>query len=271
MKFTVFGSSGFIGSALTQRLREQEFDVATPSRNELDSFSGSLGHVIYAVGMTADFRQRPFDTFDANTAALAKVLRSAEFESLLYLSSTRIYRHGLETSERARISVQPADPEDLYDLTKLLGESLCNASGRREVRVARLSNVVGSDFSSRNFLPQMIRSAVDRGAIDLRSALDSAKDYILLDDVVAQLPKIAMYGREACYNVASGANVSHRALLEPILKESGASLTAHVQAPLDTPVAIDISRMRAEFGFIPSAVVPEIGRLVRQYRESRDA
>lgn len=105
--------------------------------------------------------------------------------------------------------MQPQDPSDLYNLSKLMGESLCLTGGRTGVRVARLSNVVGGeDRDSGNFVPSLVREARG-GHIVLQTAPDSVKDYIHIDDVAELLPRIATQGRERLYNVASGLQTRH--------------------------------------------------------------
>ncbi|MFZ4700828.1 MAG: NAD-dependent epimerase/dehydratase family protein [Candidatus Methylumidiphilus sp.] len=239
--------------------------VLTPVRGAAELFTTPLGHVIYAAGVTADFRTRPFDTLRANTSLAADLLERAEFESFLYLSSARFYRHAEHTGEEAAIFLKPGDKEDLYDLTKLTGEALCHSSDGNSVRVVRLTNVVGPDFGSKNFLFDLIRSACDTGRVDLRSALESSKDYILLQDVLGILPRIATAGRRSCYNLGAGRNLTHAELLEPILAITGAKLTVSESATRSVAPAINIARLQKEFDFQPSPVLPEIPQLVHKY------
>lgn len=267
MKFTVIGGSGFIGSALAKRLSAQGHAVTTPARGVAGLTDAPLGHVIYAAGVTADFRSRPFDTLRAHTTLLANFLEHAEFDSLLYLSSARVYRHAEHGREDAAIFIRSEDPEDLYDLTKLAGEALCHACGHADTRVVRLTNVVGADFRSQNFLFELIRMACDQGCVELRTAPGSAKDYVLLEDVLEMLPRIAVEGREACYNLGGGRNLQHAELLAPILAASGARLTVCDGGPLIVAPEVDIGRLRREFGYAPAAVLPRIPELVHEYRK----
>lgn len=264
-QFTVLGASGFVGSALAASLRARGHAVFAPARADPAVFERSLGHVIYCIGMTADFRSKPFETVDAHVGVLAQVLGRASFDSLLYLSSTRVYGNGDQAREDARLQVDPNDPSDLYNLTKLAGESLCRNCGKPGVKVARLSNVVGSDPDSPNFLASLMREAL-AGRIELRSDPASAKDYVLLDDVVALLPAIAVAGRHWLYNVASGERISHAQLVAALVSLTGcASAVAPGSPRFDFP-DIDIGRVRAEFGFSPSPVLAQLPRLVEQAR-----
>ena len=267
MKFTVIGASGFIGSALVDALRASGMAVHAPARGQ-ELADAELGHVIFAAGVTADFRTRPFDAVEANTTLPSELLRDGRFDSFLYLSSARIYRNATEGSESADISVNPADAEQLYDLTKLTGEAVCRASGRPGVRVARLSNVVGNNFNSNTFVGQIVKDACTDGHVALRSSLDSSKDYVLLADVVAVLPRIAVEGTSFCYNVASGVNLTHEAVLAEVLRASGATSSVLESAPRSISTAVDISRIAGEFSFKPSPVLPAIGELVNEYRKT---
>lgn len=264
-KYTVLGASGFIGRHLVNSLRCAKHEVYVPSRNDPALFKDQLGHVIYCMGMTSDFRARPFDTVRSHVSVLADVLEKANFDSLLYLSSSRVYARTTAGRETESIVCDVADPSDLYNLTKLTGESLCRSCGRARVRVARLSNVIGFDPTSENFLIALIREALS-GRIELQSDPQSAKDYILIDDVVALLPRIAAGGGEWIYNVASGTNLSHREIVERLVALTGCELEVRPGAPLTRFPAIDNECIRTEFGFSPSSVLDALPRLVDEFR-----
>lgn len=266
MKFTVIGAGGFIGGALAASLERKGDEVLRTKRGSTELFNRPLGHVLYAAGLTADFRTRPFETLRANTGLLAEVLEKGDFESLLYLSSARIYRHAESSHEDAAVCLRSGDPEDLYDLTKLTAEALCHASGRGNTRVVRLTNVVGNDFGSKNFLFELIRGACDTGQITLRSALNSAKDYVLLDDVVAMVPEVAISGRATCYNLGAGRNLAHSEVIGVIAAFTGARCSVVDDAPTAWSPPIDISKLQAEFGYEPRPVLDYLPTLIDAYR-----
>jgi nucleoside-diphosphate-sugar epimerase len=257
---TVIGGGGFIGAALAARLRARGDDVWCPPRDAVLN-NRPLGQVYYCAGVTGDFLGRPFDTLQAHVGLLTTLLECAEFSSLVYLSSTRVYRRGGHGREDQPLVVDPTDPQDLYDLTKLAAESLCATCGRQGVRVARLSNVVGQDFASANFLYELLRGACEQGEIRLRSALDSHKDYIVLDDVLDLLPRIAM-GNHGCYNVAAGLDLPHHAIVDVLVQRTGARLVVEPHAPRLAPPLVDTSRIRGEFGFEPRPAIDYIAALV---------
>lgn len=255
MTWTVLGSSGTIGRRLVARLRAAGQAVETPGRGDASLYQRPLGHVIYAIGLTADFRQRPYDTVQAHVSLLAELLQRADLESLLYLSSTRVYARAASGSEDATLPVLSQDPSDLYNLSKLMGESLCLQDQRTSVRVVRLSNVVGGDDDdSANFVPSLMRDARS-GRIVLQTAIDSIKDYIHIDDVAELLPRIAVSGRERLYNVASGTQTTHAQWVAQLVAQTGCDVEVVPGAPFVRFTPIDIGRIRAEFDFQPRSVL----------------
>lgn len=269
MRYTVLGASGFVGRHLAASLRDAGHEVYAPHKGSTEIFSRPLGHVVYCIGLTADFRSRPFDTVRAHVSVLADVLERADFNSLVYLSSTRVYARSATGTEVGALPVEVSDPSDLYNISKLAGESLCRSCGRPRVKVARLSNVVGDDPGSENFLFALIREALS-GRIELQSHPDSSKDYILIEDVVSLLPRIGVQGGDWLYNVASGINVPHRDIVARLAELTGCEVVMRSTAPLfDFPV-IDTARIRSEFAFSTRPVLDALPDLIARCRTWRD-
>lgn len=269
MRYTIFGASGFIGRHLARRLADQGHEVLTPGRDELDDpfwMAGTeLGHAVYAIGLTADFRDRPLATADAHVGRLAEILSRGAFRSFLYLSSTRIYGTG-PTHEEGAVSVRPLDPDHLYNATKIAGEALVLSSGRREARVARLSNVYGPDLTSRNFLSCVLRDAA-RGAVRFATGPASSKDYIALDDATMLLARIAADGRQRLYNVASGEAVTHEDLARELRAMSGCCIEWAPRAPTIALPAIDTERLRADFDTRPRRLLDDLPALFTAFKQ----
>lgn len=262
---TVLGASGFIGTHLVRKLDELGIHYHAPAKDE-NLPSTNLGHVIYCIGLTADFRRRPLDTVDAHVCRLLPLLQQSKFESLLYLSSTRVYaRLTTPAVEEVPLQLNPMDPSDLYNASKLMGESLALHSGR-PVRIARLSNVYGQDPSRDNFLPYIIRDAITRQRIVLYTSLESSKDYVNADDVAILLIQIATRGRQRIYNLASGANTPNAELVAKLRSVTHCDVEVVPGSPTITFPMINIDRIREEFGFRPSHITDDIDRLVRFYQ-----
>jgi nucleoside-diphosphate-sugar epimerase len=265
--FTVLGASGFVGSNLVSWLQSQQISCWAPTRDE--TWRGKpLGHVIYCIGLTADFRERPFDTVQAHVCLLSDILEHADFESFLYLSTTRMYAGLSSASEDSILGVNPNQPDHIYNISKIMGESLCLASGRSGVRVARLSNVYGRDFSSNNFLASVVKEVVRTNRLLLRTSMMSEKDYVSINDVVSLLPQIALFGKHQIYNIASGANTSHAALTEKIQQVTGCAIEIADNAPTILFPRISIDRVREEFNFQPSHLLDSLVELIAEYQRA---
>lgn len=269
MRFTVLGASGFIGSHLVRHLRGRGLDCLAPDRNDGAVFEEDLGHVVYCIGLTADFRRRLLDTVDAHVCRLLECLRRCRFDSFLYLSSTRVYSGAPSGREDEILRVNPQDPGDVYNLSKLMGEATCFAAGHPRVRVVRLSNVYGPDWRSDNFLVDVIRSAVGQRRVVFGASRDSAKDYISIDDVVSGLTSVALGGRHGLYNLAAGRNVTNGVIADRLRAAAGCEVAFAEGARTVVFPPIDIGRMSAEFGFAPARLEDDLEKLVESYRKER--
>jgi nucleoside-diphosphate-sugar epimerase len=265
---TVLGASGFIGSHLIRKLESEGIDYSAPARDE-DITTRNAGHVIYCIGLTSDFRTKPFETVDAHVCLLLKILRQCEFESFLYLSSTRVYgaKKGI-AQEDDIIQIQPLDFDEIYNISKVMGESICFAAGKRNVRVARLSNVYGYDSKSTNFAFSLIRDSLRDRKIVLHTSLDSAKDYINIKDAVDILLQIALSGRREIYNVASGINITNLQIVDLLHDFTGYPVEVDRNARSISFPQICIKRIIEEFAFKPAIFTSDLAGLVSMFRNS---
>jgi len=269
---TILGTSGFIGSNLVNKLEQENIDYFAPNRN--DRLTGiSLGHIIYCIGMTADFRTKPFDTIEAHVCKLKHVLEDCDFESLTYLSSTRLYiksnNEGDGLKERSDVIINALDPEDIFAASKITGELLALNSGRENIKIVRLSNVFGFDFGSKNFLTSIIEDAINKGEIELFTTSDSAKDYISINDVCSSLILLANKKITGIFNLAFGQNTTNEQILEKIKKITGARISYSKNARKIIFHSIDIVNLSSVISFKPSeCIINELPRIISAFKKS---
>jgi nucleoside-diphosphate-sugar epimerase len=264
--FTIFGATGLVGTALRVRLAGLGHKVFAPGR--ADRCNGmELGHVIFCIGDDRVDRA-PFAVIDTHVSILADILQHCRFESFLYLSTVRVYMDGQDTRETATVTIDPLEPSQLYNLSKLTGEALCLAMKQHSVRVARVSNVTDVNPRSHLFLPTLIRHALEKGEINLYLAPESAKDYILLDDVVDLVMLISRGGSQRLYNVASGRNISAGEIVSAVQRHTGCKANWHKGQPRIAFTPIDIDRVRHEFGFRPRPVIDQIPSIIDKTRHA---
>lgn len=252
LPITVLGAGGWIGAALVAELRRQGRLVRAVDRAGLPAWltgRDPQGPLIYAIGLTADFRQQPHATAEAHVGLLSQVLQRPGVEQLLLLSSTRVYGRSADTSETAPLPCLSSDPSDLYNLSKLLGEALVLQDPRPGMKVVRLSNVVGPRQPASTFVGALLAEARAGGVVTIQQPAHTAKNYVALADVVRLLPSLAEQSRHRLYNLGSGQNTSHgqvAAWLErqgiPVRFASGKAASCGLSFPL-----LAIERLAAEF------------------------
>jgi len=249
---TVLGAGGWIGAALVADLRRQGRPVRAVDRAGLLAWLAERdqqGPVIYAIGLTADFRQRPYATAEAHVGLLSQALKRPGVDQLLLLSSTRVYARSSDTRETAVLPCLSSDPSDLYNLSKLLGEALVLQDPRPGLKVVRLSNVVGPGQPVSTFVGALLEEARATGMVTIQQPVDTAKNYVALADVVRLLPLIAELGQQRLYNLGSGRNTRHAEVAAWLERQgtrvrfaSGEAACTGLSFP---PLAID--RLAAEF------------------------
>ena len=87
MRYTIFGSTGRIGSFLKKYISSNGDDVYCPTRTDYYSYNRNLGHIIYCSGVTTDFKNRSFDLIQS--VCLISSLKETSFD-LNYISSSRL-------------------------------------------------------------------------------------------------------------------------------------------------------------------------------------
>jgi nucleoside-diphosphate-sugar epimerase len=249
--FSIFGANGFIGRHVCAYLEQSGHEVHRFSRTNRSPDRSAVGHAVYCIGLTADFRDKPTETARAHVGLLADLLDSFRFESVLYLSSTRVYAGAEGGHEDAPLLVRPSVPDQLYNLSKLAGESLCLTQKKTIGRVARLSNVIGSGADPSNFLTSVVDEARRQGQVIFHTSPQSLKDYVDIDDVCSALAAIALDGNKRIYNVASGVSTSNAEVGALITQFLSADVAFAANAPTIAYPVIDIERLRSEFSFTP--------------------
>lgn len=265
MSTTVLGSTGFIGRHLVAALHGRNLHPWCPGREAMEEiYLRPLGTVYYCIGLTADFLSRPFDTVEAHVSLLARILQRANFDRLVYLSSTRLYDPlgDILATETAALPCSPATPRHLYHLSKGLGENLCLTASGGRAKVARLSCVLGDNPDDDGFVPALVRDSCLTKEIVVQSSPNFSRDYVGINDVVGLLMAIGEHGQQDIYNVASGINVSNQELFEIIKQRTGCEIVPALTGSAPSP-RIDTNRIRAEFGFRPASLEYLIDILLR--------
>ena len=75
------------------------------------------------------------------------------------------------------------------------------------------------------------------------------------------IEKISINGSERIYNLASGLSTTHKDITGKISLLTGCSVSFKINAPHRTFPAINISRIKEEFKFIPRNIMDDLNEL----------
>jgi nucleoside-diphosphate-sugar epimerase len=267
--FTILGAGGFLGSHLLPPLIQRGYSVSTPTKITSDVSKVRHGHIIYCIGLTSDFRRRPLDTMQAHVCILRDLLEHTEFESLTYLSSTRVYHGASTTEENSALCVNPVNLEDLYAISKIAGESLCHQSGRENIKVLRLSNIVGFRKDSDLFIDELLNEIVTLKSLTLKSSLLSNKDYLCIDDAVKAVIAFAESKATGCFNVASGINISNQMIIDQLMLNFHFELTTLEAAPVIEFMPINVGKIKKTIQFQPTQFSDYFPQFINFYKKSK--
>ncbi|CAH7044342.1 dTDP-glucose 4,6-dehydratase [Vibrio chagasii] len=268
--YTVFGGSGFIGTEVVAQLKARNISYWVPARDERKIYERDLGTVIYCSG-AGDCKDAPFSVLDANVTLLSKLLKSARFDKLVYISSTRVYLNNESTKEDSDLFVCNNDDRRLFNLSKLLAEELCLKSNR-DISIVRPSNVYGLAINSPLFLPAIIKNAIKNSKVDMFVKPEYNKDYVAVSDVASLIIEISLQPKDITnhqiYNLASGYNVSAKEIANILGNEVECDIIWHHSDSSEVFPLNDISKIKELFNFKPRNVLDDLRLMISDFKNS---
>lgn len=205
-KATVIGGSGYVGRHVVNRLTSLGVQVTAPRRgNELQLLGTDLGELFYCAGMTSNYAANPVDTVQVHISLIMSLLDSCKYNSVVYLSSTRLYDRQMVTfqkneaiSENDFLIMNPKNMRHLYDLTKAVGENLCLHMASQKASIARLACVWDISETSTGFIPSLVKQLqklssepFTERSISVNSLLSTGRHYIHVNDLVFAIIRMA--------------------------------------------------------------------------------
>ena len=205
-KYTIFGSTGFLGKNLKNFLIKKKYKVICPLKKKY-KFDHNLGHVFYCAG-TSDSITNPNKALSANLVYLNKIISNNSFTTFTYFSSIRVYSLNKSTKEDDVIRCDLFEKGSYFKKLKLAAESLCLQINNPKIRIIRLSNLYGKYFDKQIYLmPTILRNFKKNKTIKLSISPYSTKNYLDVDDALRISFKIAKVGKYRIYNVAANSSI----------------------------------------------------------------
>lgn len=261
----VTGAAGFLGRALCDALRAHDamvtavdnaviptgdhegvHQVSAVDYSEINRLLGDIGaptHIICAAGIASPYwySRKPLETISVaveGTRTMLKVARRTGAR-LLYLSSSEVYGNPdvVPTPEDYWGSVDILGKRACYDVSKMLGETLCSVYARQfgvEAVIARPFNVFGPGMSDQDYrmMPQLRRAKRDGKTMTLYGTGLHTRTFCYATDAVEGLLLVLAKGeRGQAYNVG---NDSPEITMRELCSRAGVP-SVTVQYPPDYP------------------------------------
>ena len=265
--YTVFGR-GFVGTNVVKFLRKKKYKVFLPKKGKF-KFNKNLHNIIYCIG-GVNFINDPEGEFDANLGIVPKIIFNNKFTSFTYISSTRVYFSNPQnkTKENDQIYINSNIKNFFHNSLKLTAESLCLSLRNKNIKVVRVANLFGNNFTNQILLlPTLIRSSLKGKKINIFVNKKSSKDYIHIDEVSDVLIKIINKGKHRLYNIASGNNIEISKIIERIQEITNCRINYTNQKTTINEPIINIDRIKKEFNYKPKKdLIKSLDQLINNYK-----
>ena len=249
-KYTIFGHTGFLGQNIVGYLKKNNLNFFLPQKNRF-IFSKNLNNIIYCIGVDNVFDD-PLDSIEANLKILSKIITKNKFESLLFVSTTRLYLNSNKTSENDLININPNLKNYFFNSLKLAAENFCLSQKNKKVKVVRMSNLYGNHFSKQKYLlPTLLRNSVNKKIIDIYINKKSKKNYLNVDDAIDVIFKVINKGKYRLYNIASDKLYTLDFIAKNIQKITKCKIRYKNQKFRYDEPKINIKIIKKEFNFRP--------------------
>ena len=192
--YTIFGQ-GFVGTNIVNFLRKKNYNVFVPKKG-IYKFNKNLHNIIYCIG-SDNWIKDPKGSFDANLGIVPKIIFNNKFTSFTFLSTVRVYigRKSNKTDENNLIQINPNIRSFYWNSLKLTGESLCLSLPNKKIKVVRISNLFGDNFTNQVYLlPTLIRNSLKNRKINIFVNKKSSKDFLHTEEAFEVLLKVIKKG-----------------------------------------------------------------------------
>jgi nucleoside-diphosphate-sugar epimerase len=266
-KILVTGATGFIGRALSLKLKAHGYDVILISSADGDIASEEtlkkfvavdISHVFHLAGKTyvPDSWNQPEAFYKTNVLGTTNILEFCKSRGIsMTFVSAYVYGHPefLPIGESSR--VRPSNP---YALSKRLAEEACEFYAYTydmTVTTIRPFNVYGIGQDQIFLIPAIICQVLNANAIVVKD-LSPKRDYVYLEDLLTAL--LVTLGRPKgyyVYNIGSGNSLSVKEVIDVIQDVAGTCKEIISDNIVRTNELIDvvanISKARNELGWQP--------------------
>jgi nucleoside-diphosphate-sugar epimerase len=263
----ITGATGFIGRALSSKLKVQGYDTILigsadgdiACKDTVNKLADSdITHVFHLAGKTyvPDSWAHPDEFYRTNVLGTTNIL---EFCKSLRISmtfvSSYVYGHPETLPIKESSRIRPSNP---YALSKRLAEEACEFYAHTHelaITAIRPFNIYGIGQDNRFIIPSIIRQVLVEKEIKVHDLIPK-RDYVYLEDLVsALLATLRQPKGYNVYNVGSGVSISVKEVIDII--QEVANTNKRIISDCDVrpnelmDVVADISKAQIDLGWRP--------------------
>jgi len=273
-KILITGGTGFVGSALATRLREN-YNLIIPTRQEVNLLDGPIELDLMVKNSGVDTiihlaNPRKYATTESMGQSLVMLKNVLEVckenrLNLLYLSSWVVYS-GYNSSYLVASESLPLRPKGTYGETKALCETLLNEYRDiydLSIYLLRLSPVYGVGSDKPKFIYTFFQKVLKNETIFTHKYLNGLPvlDLIHIDDVVRAIESVIEAKPVNSFDLNIGSGVGHSTFeIAKMIKEMCGSNSAIMHHEINDFVAnivMDIGKAERVFGWRPTITIKD--------------
>jgi len=274
-KILITGSSGFIGSHLSKKLKTSGYEVIEISKSKGIDITNlkklksldlkNIDIVFHLAALTSS--DKDAELYKTNVLGTLNILELCKIKKIkkIIFNSSYVYGHPkyLPINES-----HPLNPTNPYSISKFLSELLCNSytqNNNLNIIILRLANIYGSNQKG-NFLIPAILNQLKNSEI-LLSNPHFKRDFLHVDDLIKLYLKLIDTNiKNETFNIGSGANISIIDLANKIKKLSKSNATLKWQETINQnqrrenevkEVLLNISKAKQLLDWQPSISIDE--------------
>lgn len=233
MSFFIIGHTGFIGSSVTQILRERghlvqggstaEFNLL--ERQGLSDKAECLNHrVVVMAAAIPRLQSDTVETMNANiqmTCHFCDILAHSMPKQVIYLSSVDVYGRDNVTLPLTEIS--PLMPSSFYGTAKVSAEMMLAQACRQfavPFSILRLPGVYGMGAPSQSPIQLFADSILNRKTITVLGDGSIQRDFLYVNDLADVIMMLSQGKHTGTYNMVSGKSYSLNEIISMIAELS---------------------------------------------------
>jgi len=272
MQVGVTGSSGFLGSHLTNALHQlTDFEVTTlkrnsskrfPEINELQSFIKNLDLIYHVGGVNRGTNEEILKGNIQATFNLLEAIRKYGKSSprIIFTSSSQVYKK-IKPPGKLVTESYKVEPATLFGVSKRTAEDLIRLSGFEHV-ILRIANVYGPgcrpEYNS--VIATFCHKSINKEPLRIDGDGHQKRDFIYVEDVVKAMVLAGIKTNNfisGVYNVGTNQTTSLRQVIRSI-KSSGVEVKESYSPNASTgqnSFSLDATRFRQRFKWTPKTTL----------------